>query len=665
MSGQRLLKNIDSPQDIKKLTMPELNELASEIREEMVKTIAKNGGHLAPSLGVVELTLALHYALDSPQDKIIWDVGHQCYAHKMITGRADTFETIRQYKGLSGFPKRTESEHDIVDTGHSSTSVSFAVGLSEANKLTGTDGKVVAVIGDGAIASGMAYEALNHAGHLKSDIIVILNDNEMSISPSVGAFSSYLGRLRLDPRYRHLEEEFEDDLKHIPRIGEKVYGWGKHIKSSIKQLVMPGMLFEDLGFTYIGPLDGHNIELVANNVRLAKNLKTPVLIHVITTKGKGYKPAEQHPDRFHGTSPFNIKTGKPLKTKETAPSYTQVFGDTLAELAAEDDRIVAITAAMRTGTGLDRFAEKFPDRFFDVGIAEQHAVAFAAALAMGGLKPVAAIYSTFLQRAYDQVIHDACLQDQGIVLAIDRAGVVGEDGPTHHGVFDLSYLLAVPGITVMAPKDENELRDMLKTAIDLPGPSAVRYPRRDGLGVDISAEPHALPVGQAETLRRGTDVALIAIGTMVKTAQEAAGILDDRGVSVSVINARFAKPLDKETVATAARTHKLVVTLEENAVSGGFGEHVLGALAEADIQVDVLTLGLPDGFIEHGAIETLLDMNGLSAQKVADAVSKRLVNHAAPGVPANGKILRTIRKAFFSRINGVNDEDTPRRSAGR
>jgi 1-deoxy-D-xylulose-5-phosphate synthase len=665
MPDEGYLKNINSPDDLKKLNFAQMDELAAEIRTKMVKGVSKSGGHLAPSLGVVELTLALHYVFDSPKDAIVWDVGHQCYVHKMLTGRADSFDTIRQYKGISGFPKRHESEHDIVDTGHSSTSVSFAVGLAEAKKHQGDDGKAIAVIGDGAIASGMAYEALNHAGHLRSNVLVILNDNEMSISPSVGAFANYLGRVRLDPRYRRAEEEFEDDVKSIPRIGGKVYELGKHIKSSIKQMVVPSMIFEELGFTYVGPIDGHNIELVAKNLRLAKELKHPVLLHVITKNGKGYEPAEKSPDTFHGTSPFDIATGLAVK-KDAPPAYTKVFGDTLAEIAAGDDKVAAITAAMKTGTGLDRFAEEFPGRFYDVGIAEQHAVAFASALAMGGMKPVAAIYSTFMQRAYDQVIHDICLQEQPVVLALDRAGIVGEDGPTHHGVFDLSYLMPVPGITIMAPKDENELRHMLKTAFELRGPVAIRYPRRDGLGVDISEPLKTLDIGKSERIKTGSDVAIIAIGTMVDAAEKAAEALELKGHSVTVINARFAKPIDENAVAEAAINHGLVVTMEENALSGGFGEHVAAILEARNIKTGLLSLGLPDGFIEHGPIKTLLDDLGLSPAKAAAAIAKRLdAQHGKPGENGTGAILKTIRKAIKSGINGRNDKDTARHSAGR
>lgn len=659
MAKTKLLDNIKSPADIKTLSAEELDTLAGELRTRMIENVAKTGGHLAPSLGVVELTLALHQVFDSPKDKIIWDVGHQCYAHKMITGRADAFDNLRQYGGMSGFPKRAESEHDIVDTGHSSTSISFAVGLAEAMRRRGEEGKAIAVIGDGSIQAGMAYEALNHAGHIKSNVLVVLNDNEMSISPSVGAFASYLGRIRLDRRYRRAEEGWEDDIKKIPGVGEKVYEFGKHVKSSIKQMIVPSMIFEELGFTYVGPIDGHNIELMAKNLKLAKELKTPVLLHVVTKKGKGYPPAEEYPHKFHGTMPFDIASGLPVKGKPSPPSYTQVFGDALAELASEDDSIVAITAAMKSGTGLDRFADEFPDRFYDVGIAEQHAVAFASALAMGGLKPVAAIYSTFLQRAYDQVIHDVCLQGQPVVLAIDRAGVVGEDGPTHHGVFDLTYLTAVPGITVMAPKDEGELRRMLKTALGLSGPVAIRYPRRSGLGVDVSGPIVPLEPGRAQIEREGADVAIIAIGSMVDPAKQAAEILDDRDISATVINARFAKPLDEALIASAATRHKLMVTVEENAISGGFGEHVLGALAKRGLETDTLVLGLPDGFIEHGAIDKLLDKLGLSPKKIADAIEERFIRAfeppAAVASGGNGGIMKGIRKVFMSRINGVHD----------
>jgi 1-deoxy-D-xylulose-5-phosphate synthase len=648
--NERLLDKIDSPKDLKDLSFEDLNCLAGEIREELIQDVSKTGGHLAPNLGVVELTVALHYALESPKDRIIWDVGHQCYVHKMLTGRRQEMKHIRQKGGISGFPKRAESEHDVVDTGHSSTSLSFAIGLSEAMKKCGKEGKVAAVIGDGALTAGMAYEALNHGGHLKSDVMVILNDNEMSISPSVGSFSAYLSRVRLDSHYVSFEKEFEQRLKNIPAIGERMYEIGKHIKSSIKQLIVPGMLFEELGFKYIGPLDGHDIETVARNIQMAKDLDTPVLIHVVTRKGYGYKPAEDNPNKFHGTSAFDIKTGLAI-SKAAAPSYTEVFGDALVEIAEKDKKIIAITAAMTSGTGLDKFAERFPDRFYDVGIAEQHAVAFAAALALGGLKPVAAIYSTFLQRAYDQVIHDVCLQDMDVVFAIDRAGVVGEDGPTHHGVFDISYLSTIPNMVVMAPKDENELRHMLKTALEIKGPVAVRYPRRNGLGVKL--EPaKVLETGRSEVLRDGQDVAIVALGTMVKTALDSADILAKHKISATVVNARFAKPLDEELLVALAQQHRLLVTVEENALWGGFGSNVLRMLMTNGVFCPALNLGLTDDFIPHGTIDELLDMQGLSSEKVAARIEQRL-NKMSPTLAseAQGKLFKNLRKAFLSKIN--------------
>lgn len=654
MTEERLLDGINSPEDLKSLSFEELERLAGEIREDLVKTVAKTGGHLAPNLGVVELTLALHFSLDSPRDKIIWDVGHQCYVHKMLTGRRDKMANIRQFGGISGFPKRAESEHDIVDTGHSSTSLSFAIGLAEARRKKGEDGAVVAVIGDGAMAGGMAYEALNHGGHLKSRVMVILNDNEMSISPSVGSFAAYLSKVRLDSHYLRFEKELESRMKNIPAIGERVYEIGKHIKSSIKQLVVRGMLFEELGFKYIGPLDGHDIKTVAENIASAKELDGPVLIHVITKKGRGYRPAEENPNRFHGTSAFDIATGEPTGVS-AIPSYTEVFGRTLVDLAREDERIIAITAAMTSGTGLDGFAQEFPDRFYDVGIAEQHAVGFGAALALGGMRPVVAIYSTFLQRAFDQIIHDVALQNLPVVFAVDRAGVVGEDGPTHHGAFDLSYLSAVPNMTIMAPKDENELRHMLKTALTIDGPSAVRYPRRYGLGVDITGPPKKLPIGGAELIRAGVDVAIVAIGSMVKTAQDAAGLLAEHGISATIVNARFAKPLDEGALVTVAERHRLLVTLEENALAGGFGASVMQLLADKGIPTPVMTLGLVDDFIPHGEIEMLLDKLSLSAEAVAGCVEERLLGPPGAGTSAQSpRLLKNIRKAFFSKINGLN-----------
>lgn len=646
--SEKILDRINSPEDLKSLSVPELESLAQEVRDLIISTVSKTGGHLAPNLGVVELTIALHYALESPKDKIIWDVGHQSYIHKILTGRRDRFSTLRQEGGISGFPKRAESEHDAVDTGHSSTSLSFAVGLAEARRKTGEEGKVVAVIGDGALTAGMAYEALNQGGHLKSPVMVILNDNEMSISESVGAFSAYLGRVRLDSHYRRWEKAFEDRIKDLPAIGDFVYEVGKRIKGSIKELIVPGMLFEELGFKYIGPLDGHNIELVAENVKRAKEIDGPVLIHVITKKGRGYGPAEENPDRFHGTGAFDVRTGQVIKSSDV-PSYTEVFGDAMVELAREDERIVALTAAMTLGTGLDKFAAAYPDRFYDVGIAEQHGVAFAAALAMGGLKPVAAIYSTFLQRAYDQIVHDVALQNLPVVFAIDRAGIVGEDGPTHHGCFDLSYLLSTPNMTVMAPKDENELRHMLMTAVRMESPVAVRYPRRSGLGVSIAEQMRPLEVGKAEVLRRGSDVLMVALGTMVKAAEDAADILEAQGIFSTVVNARFAKPLDHELITSLAQEHHLVVTLEENAIAGGFGENVLTAVTSRGVLTPTIVMGISDQFVEHGSIGSLLAKLGLDGESVAAEVSKKLL-----GVEAPGKLFKSLRKTFLGRISSLN-----------
>ena len=505
-----LLGAIHEPKDLRLLDLTELKTLAQEIRQEMIDVISKNGGHLAPNLGVVELTLALHRIFNSPQDKIVWDVGHQTYVHKLLTGRLERFKTIRKFRGLSGFPKRGESVHDCFETGHSSTSISAAVGFAKARDVLRESSHVVAVIGDGAMTGGMAFEALNHAGHSETNLIVVLNDNEMSISPNVGAMSTYLNQLRTDPLYDKRKEDLEILLKRIPGIGKKVAKLAAKAKDSLKYLLVPGVIFEELGFTYLGPIDGHDQALMEEVLEQAKNKKGPVLIHVLTQKGKGYKPAEENPGTFHGVGAFDPETGKIAK-KIAPPTYTAVFGDTLCSLATQDSRIVAITAAMPGGTGLNEFAKEFPERFFDVGIAEQHAVTFAAGLAFGGLKPVVAIYSTFYQRAYDQVLHDVCLQEANVVLAIDRAGVVGDDGPTHHGVFDISFFRIIPNLIFMAPKDENELRHMLYTALQHSGPVALRYPRADGQGVTLDETLKPIPIGKAEVLRDGRDVTLIGV----------------------------------------------------------------------------------------------------------------------------------------------------------
>jgi len=617
----RLLENIHAPKDLRKLNFNQLKRLAQEIRQEMIDVVSKNGGHLASNLGVVELTLALHRTFDSPRDKIIWDVGHQTYVHKLLTGRLDRFKTIRQYHGLSGFPKRTESDCDCFGVGHSSTSISAAVGFAKARDVLGQAHNVVAVIGDGAMTGGMAYEALNHAGHTETNMIVILNDNEMSISPNVGAMSSYLSRLRSDPRYDKRKEDIEYLLKRIPVIGTKVAKVVAKAKDSLKYLLVPGLIFEELGFTYLGPIDGHDQAMLEQMLNQAKHKKGPVLVHIVTRKGKGYQPAEENPDIFHGVGPFDRETGKIIK-KAAPPNYTTVFGETLCVLARQDPKVVAISAAMPAGTGLKMFASEFPDRFFDVGIAEQHAVTFAAGLAFGGLKPVVAIYSTFYQRAYDQVLHDVCLQKANVVLAIDRAGVVGDDGPTHHGVFDISFFRIIPNLIFMAPKDENELQHMLYTALQHCGPVALRYPRSAGQGVTMDKTLKEIPLGKAEILREGNDVTLIGVGTMVHTCLLAAQVLSERGVEASVVNLRFINPLDREVLSHYAKLTKKLITIEDNVLKGGMGSAILEFLEEEGIHgVAVERLGY-DGFVDQGPIAKLHDVYGLSVEGIIQAAER-------------------------------------------
>ncbi len=615
-----LLDKINSPEDLKGLSQKELVELAKEIRKTIVTTVAEKGGHLAPSLGVVELTLALHYCFDSPKDKIIWDVGHQSYAHKLITGRRDRFSTLRQQDGISGFPKRAESKHDILDTGHSSTSISAALGITTALSLLKKEGKVVAVIGDGSMTAGMAFEALNNAGHLKKDLIVVLNDNEMSISPNVGALSSFLSRKLTSRLATKLKRDLESFLKRS-EVGENIWQVLKKSEDSLKSLLTPGMLFEALQFEYVGPIPGHHIDTLIETFENIKNVPGPVLVHVLTKKGKGYAPAEEHPDLFHGLGPFDIKTGKPQKSAAPKPpSYTEIFGQTVVRLAREDSKIVGITAAMPAGTGLKALQEAIPERFFDVGIAEQHAVTFAAGMALEGLKPIVAIYSTFLQRAFDQIIHDVCLTNLPVVFALDRGGLVGDDGPTHHGVFDLSYLRMIPNMVVMAPKDENELQHMLYTAVQHNGPAAVRYPRGNGVGVSLDWQLKELELGKAEVLKDGDDLAIWAIGHHVHTALLAQEELERQGINAAVVNARFVKPLDKELLETHAKKCGRIVTIEENVLMGGFGSAVLEALADMGINdVPVKRLGLPDRFIEHGSQEILRKEVGLDVDSVVSA----------------------------------------------
>jgi len=583
--------------------------------------VSKTGGHLAPSLGVVELTIALHYAFDTPTDKIVWDVGHQAYAHKLLTGRREQFPTLRQHGGLSGFPKREESPYDNFDVGHASTSISAALGMVAARDINGDNFHVIAVIGDGSISAGLAFEGMNQAGHLKKNLIVILNDNEMSISPNVGALSSYLSRMMTGHFYTRLRRETKSFLQGIPKVGESMFNLAKKAEDSIKGLMVPGMLFEDLGFQYIGPIDGHNIDHMLETFRNVKEYTWPVLVHVITKKGKGCEFAECSPSQYHGTPPFDPATGKVASKKQSIMSYTEVFGQTMIKLAGENDRIVAISAAMSEGTGLDKFAELYPGRFFDVGIAESHGVTFACGLAVQGLHPVAAIYSTFTQRAYDQVVHDLCLQNLPVTLALDRAGLVGEDGPTHHGVFDIAYLRHIPNMVMMAPKDENELQHMLKTAVEYNGPSAVRYPRGIGCGVPMDQELRALTIGKAELIKDGSEAAIIAIGNMVCPSIEAAKRLADEGFSVSVVNARFVKPLDEAMILAIAKKTGRIVTIEEHVLFGGFGSAVLECLDANGVSgIKTHRIGLPDAYIEHGTQKILRQKYGLDADGIYASV---------------------------------------------
>jgi 1-deoxy-D-xylulose-5-phosphate synthase len=617
-----ILEKIEGPSDLRKLSWRELGVLAQEIREFLLETVSRTGGHLAPNLGVVELTIALHLVFDSPRDKIIWDVGHQCYVHKILTGRRKQFSTLRQFGGLSGFPKYRESPHDCFQTGHSSTSISAALGFALARDLNRENYSVVAVIGDGALTAGMAFEALNHAGHLGTRIIVVLNDNEMSIANNVGALSNYLSRLRTEPFYHRSKEELEELLRRIPNIGPRVVKAVERLKDGVKYLFVPGMFFEELGFTYLGPIDGHNLRVLCEVFERTKAMTNPVLVHVCTKKGKGYYFAEKKPEKFHGIGPFDIKTGEPLETSDL-PTYTQVFGQYLTELAAENPKIVAITAAMPEGTGLSIFAKKFPDRFFDVGIAEQHAVTFAAGLARAGYLPVVAIYSTFLQRSFDQIIHDVALQDLHVIFALDRAGLVGEDGETHHGIFDLSYLRCIPGIIVMAPKDENELRRMLKSALTYEAPVAIRYPRGTGQGVPLDPAPEVLPPGKGELLREGKDLVILAVGPLVYTALDVAEKLAEKGKEVAVVNCRFIKPLDEELILNVAQQTGRVLTLEENVLAGGFGSAVLELLGDHGYRGEVARVGIPNCFVEHGSLPILRQQCGLDVQGILDFLQKK------------------------------------------
>ena len=614
------LSAIQQPADLKKLNLQQLNELASEIRAFLLEKVAKTGGHLAPNLGVVELTIALHVVFDSPHDQIVWDVGHQSYVHKLLTGRRDSFDTLRQFGGLSGFPKLKESEHDVFQTGHSSTSISAALGLAKARDLLGENNYVIAVIGDGSMGGGMAFEALNHAGEMKTDLIVVLNDNEMSISNNVGGLAAYLGRLRTDPKYTRLKEDMEDLLRRIPAIGGRVIKSVERVKDAVKTLIVPGMFFEELGFTYLGPLDGHNLENLLVVLRRAKKLHGPVLVHVLTKKGKGFAFTENNPDFYHGVGPFDPQNPPERAVPGDIPSYTEVFGKTIVELAEKNEKIIAITAAMVAGTGLGAFAARFPERFFDVGIAEQHAVTFAAGLARRGFRPVVAIYSTFLQRAYDQIVHDVCLQELPVLFALDRAGVVGEDGETHQGLFDLAYLRHIPQMSIIVPRDENMLQHAILTGLAHNGPCAVRYPRSKGLGVPLE-EPRRLSWGRGEVLRPGRDLTILAVGTMVAPALEAAAALERQGLSVAVVDPVFLKPLDVSLLSRAVRQSRFgLLTVEEHVLACGFGSAVLEFLAENGLDgVPVRRLGIPDTFVEHGKRELLLAKLGLTRDGIIAA----------------------------------------------
>lgn len=612
----RLLDKIDGPEDLKKLPRTELPRLAEEIREEIIRVTSMNGGHLATNLGIVELTLALHAVFDAPRDKIVWDTGNQVYAHKLITGRREQFQTIRQFGGLSGFTRREESPYDTFNAGHAGTSISAALGMVEARDHLGERHKVIAVIGDGAMTAGMVYEGLNQAGASKKDFVVILNDNEMSISKNVGAISAYLSRIITGQFYTKVKEEAKHILKTIPRIGQPMIKAVHKVEESAKGFIGPGLLFEELGFQYIGPIDGNRFEHLFPTLENIKRLKGPILVHVITKKGKGYEPAERNPVALHAASPFQVETGQARKTPRF-PTYTQVFASTLTRLAKRDRQIMAITAAMPEGTGLAQFAKEFPDRCYDVGIAEPHAVTFAAGLAAAGLRPVVAIYSTFMQRAYDQIIHDVCIQNLPVVLCLDRAGLVGEDGHTHHGIFDIGFLRILPNLVVMSPKDENELQHMVYTASKHDGPAAIRYPRGEGIGVEMDARLMRLPVGRAELLKNGSDVAILALGHGVYPSLAAAAELEKEGISAAVVNARFVKPIDRNLIVQLARRTRRLVTVEEHVLQGGFGSAVLEVLEEEGLAgAELKRIGLPDRFIEHGAVRSLRERFGFTTESL-------------------------------------------------
>ena len=612
-----ILEKIEKENDIKKIPPEDLNRLAEEIREFLINKISVTGGHLGSNLGAVELTMALHLCLDLPEDKIVWDVGHESYTHKILTGRKEGFENLRKYGGMSGFPKRKESDCDCFDTGHSSTSISAGLGLVKARDILGKDNYVVSVIGDGSLTGGMAYEALNNASRMKGNFIVVLNDNNMSISENVGGVSKYLNNIRTADRYLDIKEGIYNSLMDT-KLGEPIVESIRRAKSSVKQLVIPGMFFEDMGLTYLGPVDGHDINAMTKVFKEAKRCKTAVVVHVITQKGKGFAPAINHPARFHGAEPFDIETGLP-KNKKTKSNYTDVFSTVMCKLGDRNDRLVAITAAMPDGTGLKRFRNMYPERFFDVGIAEEHAVTFAAGLAAGGMRPVVAIYSSFLQRAYDQILHDVCIQNLPVVFAIDRAGLVGSDGETHQGIFDLSYLSSIPNMHVMAPKNKWELSDMLKFAIEFDGPIALRYPRGEAFD-ELREVRDPIRFGKAEWIYEEDEIALIAVGSMVKTALKVKDMLAKKGMKCSVINARFVKPIDTEMIRYACKTHRLIVTMEENVASGGFGERVRAYIDTLKTDVKLITVNIPDEYVEHGNVDILRKEVGIDEETIFNRI---------------------------------------------
>jgi len=621
------LESIKDPSFLKKMDIPALIQLSAEIRRFLIETLSKTGGHIGPNLGVVELTLALHKCFDSPKDKILWDVGHQSYVHKILTGRAGQFKTLRQYRGLSGFPKQNESIHDVWETGHSSTSLSAAMGMAVARDLKGEKSYIVPVIGDGALTGGMAFEALNHIGHEKRDIIVVLNDNEMSIAPNVGALHQVLGKLRTASKYRRAKDELEFLLKKIPAVGGKLAATAERLKDSLKYLLVSGIFFEELGFTYFGPVDGHHFEALLENIQYAKKTKGPVLLHVITKKGKGYKPAENDTrGAWHGTGQYKIETGDFIKPVNAPPAWSKLVSDTVLRLAKEDPRIVAITPAMTVGSKLERFQQELPDRVYDVGIAEQHAATFAAGLATQGMKPFLAIYSTFLQRAYDQVVHDICRQNLNVFIGIDRAGLVGADGETHQGVFDIAFLRSLPNMVLMMPKDENEGQHMVYTALKYgDGPIAMRFPRGNGLGVPLDPDLKEIPIGTWEVLKEGTDACILTFGTTIPLAMEAAKYLQKQGTSVKVVNARFLKPLDEAVLASILASGMPVLTVEEGVLLGGFGSAVLEFAHEHGFHHNsIRRIGIPDRFIEHGSVKELWREIGLTTERIIEEIQGEL-----------------------------------------